>query len=150
MSEDPRGKRGTVKMDPTATIPEPRPPLRFVDGDALGEADKADLAAPSSKPAKPPTPSSDRQEFARAKVDVPARGKTLELQKVDVTKADPRKFKTVKGKGITFTPGLHEIEDPEPVERKGSTRVAKVVALVCVAGLVVVMGLLAWSRWFRG
>ena len=88
MSEERRGKRGTVKMDPTATIPEPTPPLRFVEGDDLAEADKADLAAPPSKPAKPPTPSSDRQEFARANVGVPARGKTLELQKVDVTKAD--------------------------------------------------------------
>jgi hypothetical protein len=115
MSERERGKRGTIKMDPTATIPEAAPPLRFVAGaDALAEADRADVGA--GPPAKPRTPASDRKEFVKAEVSV-ARARTLELRKIDVSRADPRQAPTVKGRGVTFSPGLGAAEAGEPAER---------------------------------
>jgi hypothetical protein len=148
MAEVSRGKRGTVRLDPTATIPEAAP-LRFVEGEgAIEAADRADLAGAAAKPVKSPrksaTPESDRQEFASGALRQGPRGPTLELRKVDVSLADPRKMKTVKGRGLNYDPTLDADEPGEPVEQP--SRAPLVIAVMGVAAFVVALLFLLKSR----
>jgi hypothetical protein len=145
MGELPPGKRGTVRLDPTATVPEAAP-LRFADGDeALAAADREDLArekAEAKPTSKPLQPASDRQEFTSQPFKPGPRGPTLELRKVDVTRADPRKMATVKGRGLTYDPSLDADEPGEPAEPSRSpvlifAAIAIGLAVIALVGFIV-------------
>lgn len=95
VSDAARGKRGTVRLDPSATVPEAIPAIRFAEpGRDLATIDRAELARREEDEQKPdPRRKNDRREFAQG---VPQRGHrpTAEMRTVDVSRADPRQAPT--------------------------------------------------------
>lgn len=84
VSDAPRGKRGTVRLDPSSTVPEAIPAIRFADpGELDAEAERR----------RDPRRKNDRKEFAQAVVPKGFRP-TVEMGSVDVSRADPRKAPT--------------------------------------------------------
>jgi len=145
MAEQPRGKSGTIRIDPSSTIPEAGP-VRFADD--LDASDKQDLAlaptAPVTGVAKPIQPTSDRQEYETAGVSR-GRSVTFELRTVDVSKADPRHAPTQQAlRGLKFDPTLGRIveegviEDPSAPPPVQSQR-WKLILTVAVGVSVVAM-----------
>ncbi len=150
MAELPRGKSGTIRIDPSSTVPDAGP-VRFADD--LAEADRQDLGlaptAPIAVP-KPRQPESDRHEYAVAGV---SRGHsvTLAARSVDVSKADPRHAPTQQAlRGLSFDPTLGRIveegivEDPAAPPRRAPSGDRWKLLLTVAVGVSVVGAIAVW------
>lgn len=145
MSEASHGKRGTVRLDPSATVPEAIPALRFVQSEGeLAAADSAELrrqaAAEAEKP-KDPRHRNDRSEFVSANPVKRQPRPTVEMGTVDVSRADPRQAPTHQVSRLPlvdrgYDPSLEDgpIAARPPRERSNAVLLA---VLLAVTGLVV-------------
>ncbi len=142
VSEPSHGKRGTVRLDPSATVPEAIPALRFVEsvGD-LAAADSVDLErqAEAEKP-KDPRHKNDRKEFVAAALKKQPRP-TVEMGTVDVSRADPRQAPTQQ---VSRLPLVDRGYDPsredglvEPPPKPTNSSAVLIAVLLAVAGLAV-------------
>lgn len=137
MSDAPRGKRGTVRLDPSSTVPEAVPAIRFADpGELDAEAER--LRDPRRK--------NDRKEFAQA---VPQKGfrPTVEMGSVDVSRADPRQAPTQEVSRLPLVDRGYDPsrEDGPPVERPATGHGWKIGLGLAIAG-----GLVAGYILLRG
>lgn len=153
VSEASHGKRGTVRLDPSATVPEAIPALRFVQNEAeLAAADSAELQKQAETEKKTdPRHKNDRSEFVAAEPVKRQPRPTVEMGTVDVSRADPRRAPTQqvsrlplvdRGYDPSREDGLVEAPPPPPARSN-----AVLIAVLLAATGLVVAAYLVLSRY---
>jgi hypothetical protein len=148
VSDASHGKRGTVRLDPSATVPEAIPALRFADAADISARDRAELERQAEvERATDPRRKNDRKEFTSAAPVGRQPRPTVEMGTVDVSRADPRQAPTQQVSRLPLVDRGYDPsreEEPTPPPSRGP---AVRVVLLLVMAAVVVAAYFALRRW---